>query len=1442
MAIRNVLSVLCALFLSLMPLVPVGQAASGLLQPSDPGEFSRQSNQSAQAKVTTPDSIPGRVPIVLLASRGVAPFHVAPRFSPGLYRPQSATFIINYIPAGTQNALGDTCLSWPAGSQAAFEYATNLWGTLLNSSVPIKIDACWASLGEGVLGHSATDSFYRNFTGAPQANTCYSVAVANAISGADQNGSDPEMHIAYSSSSSFTWYFGTDGNPPMNQYDFVSVVLHEIAHGLNFAGSMRVSSGQGSWGCRDYPNLPVIYDRFTQNGSGQALIDTGLFPNPSAQLAAQLTSNNVYFNGTYANAANGGQRPKLYAPSAWQPGSSYAHLDEIFNGTPNALMTYSLDDGEALHDPGPVTCGIFRDLGWQNPCQATSAPTATSITPNSGTSGGTVHITNLAGSNFQTGAAVRLTRSGQTDISATNVVVVGSSQITCDFNLASAAVGQWNVVVTNPDSQSGTLSNGFTVTFSGKTWNGSVSSDWHTAGNWAPSGVPASADNVVIPNVARDPIISNNNAAVNNLTVSSGAVLDLTNRQLTVEGTLVNNGTLKQTRNVAAGGTTNFMRITNLAGTQAKYYGVDISPSSVSKSAGPVTSSLSGASAPPEETVGTREFTLPATHDQEVVGSAQQPLGLQPTQTNGWVTIASQDFEGSFPSGLWQVGDNDGTTNGEYYWAKKSCRPYAGSNSGWAVGGGANGAALACASTYPINADSWMVYGPFSLADATAADLSFKLWLNTESGYDYVYRLASTNGTNFYGSVDGDSGNSGGWIDRVLDLTAVPTLGNLTGQTQVWVALVFSSDSSITYAEGAYVDNIVLRKLVSTTPAPTVTSITPSTGLNTGVVHITNLAGSNFGTGATVALTKSGQTPITATNVTVVSASQITCDFNLSGAATGQWNVVVTNPDSQSGALPNGFTVNTTTTAPIVTSITPNTGVNTGVVHITNLAGSNFQTGATVKLTRSGQTPITATNVLMNATQIICDFNLTGAAAGQWNVVVTNPDSQSGTLPNGFTVTAPSPAPVVTSITPNTGANTGVVHITNLAGSNFQTGATVKLTRSGQTPITATNVLMNATQIICDFNLTGAAVGQWNVVVTNPNSQSGTLSNGFTVTGATGVNVTVSVSGNQFCAGRTGGVKRCFDITPASALAATVRFYFTEAERNGLALNTLPVFRLAQSSWIEEPGPYARGGAGQAQYVEAQNIHAFTKFALGKGGGRVYLPLIMNQWPPVPNAPTLNPISPNPSQGGNYTVSWVAGTGPAPTSYDLEENGVVILTAYTSTSRAFTGKAIGTYTYRVRGKNGYGTGPWSNSQQVTVQAAPSGPKPGFWQSTTGVEFYVSTDRASVVKFTIYVNIPCTTLKIYRTVPSTITNNRFSFTGSYYASGTFDSASSAHGTVGLNKYYTSACGGGYITGGPWSWTATWKSSAQPSVIANTAEPVTAEPAPFSDGYPQAKMDK
>ncbi len=177
--------------------------------------------------------------------------------------------------------------------------------------------------------------------------------------------------------------------------------------------------------------------------------------------------------------------------------------------------------------------------------------------------------------------------------------------------------------------------------------------------------------------------------------------------------------------------------------------------------------------------------------------------------TSAWTVIAAENFEGAFPKAGWQVADFN-SSGGEYYWAKRACRIYAGTYSGWSVGAGAQGGGLACGANYPNEAFSWLIYGPFSLVGATDAELAFQSWFNTEVSYDRLFWGASLNGNNFYGvSVDGSSGS---WVPQTFDLTDVYTLGNLLGQSQVWIAFVFSSDASVTYPEGAYVDEILLRK------------------------------------------------------------------------------------------------------------------------------------------------------------------------------------------------------------------------------------------------------------------------------------------------------------------------------------------------------------------------------------------------------------------------------------------------------------------------------------------------------------------------------------------------------------------------------------------------------------------------------------------------------
>ena len=279
-----------------------------------------------------------------------------------------ATITVNYLPAGATQ-FGNNCETWNSQAQAAFTFAANIWASLIQSPVPITVNACWTTLGPNILGSAGPASFFpsSSVNNAPIGSTFYPVALANALAGTDLNGSNPEILANFAST--FNWYFGTDRNTPIGTKDFVSVVLHELGHGLGFLGTMDVNTttGQGSWGLGTAPNiLPAIYDRFTVTAAGGTpLLLTSSFPNPSTALAVPLTTPNaVVFTGANANAANGGLPVPVYTPAAWNDGSSYSHLAESFNGTANALMTFSLSNNEAIHNPGPVVLGMFKDMGW----------------------------------------------------------------------------------------------------------------------------------------------------------------------------------------------------------------------------------------------------------------------------------------------------------------------------------------------------------------------------------------------------------------------------------------------------------------------------------------------------------------------------------------------------------------------------------------------------------------------------------------------------------------------------------------------------------------------------------------------------------------------------------------------------------------------------------------------------------------------------------------------------------------------------------------------------------------------------------------------------------------------------------------------------------------------------------------------------------------------
>ena len=170
----------------------------------------------------------------------------------------------------------------------------------------------------------------------------------------------------------------------------MTIVLHELGHGLGFLGSGRANeSGSGGClvggvtpggiGCHGYDledglivraeardSQPLIYDRFVVDGQGRDLLDRTVYPNPSNTIASVLISNSetLFIDSETVVDLNGRPAP-IATPNPYRGGSSYSHWSEgLSSGTSVALMTPTVRPGEAYQDPGSLTCAFFQDMGW----------------------------------------------------------------------------------------------------------------------------------------------------------------------------------------------------------------------------------------------------------------------------------------------------------------------------------------------------------------------------------------------------------------------------------------------------------------------------------------------------------------------------------------------------------------------------------------------------------------------------------------------------------------------------------------------------------------------------------------------------------------------------------------------------------------------------------------------------------------------------------------------------------------------------------------------------------------------------------------------------------------------------------------------------------------------------------------------------------------------
>jgi IPT/TIG domain len=559
------------------------------------------------------------------------------------------------------------------------------------------------------------------------------------------------------------------------------------------------------------------------------------------------------------------------------------------------------------------------------------APTVTSIAPNNGPSTGGTAVT-ITGTGFLTGATVTL---GGTP--ATGVVVATATSITAIT--AAHTVGAVNVVVTNTDGQSFSLTNGYS----------------YTPVNPAPTVTS------VTPN--------------NGLTTGGNAV--------TIAGTGFLAGATVSFGGTPATGVT-VVSATSITATAPAHAAGAVNVA-VTNSDGQSFSLTNGYTYNPGAGGGTIRFVQVVAAVPQT-GSMSVPVTFPVAQTAGNLNVVAVGWDDT-ASSITSVADNRGNVytlavgpiNGtgereSIYYAKN-------------IAGGST--------TITVTFDHAAVFVDLRALEYSGLDTANPLDVTAQAaGAGASANSGSATTTSASELIFGAGKTSGrftaagtGFTSRVITSPdgdiAEDKIVNATGSNNA-VATGTSSNWVMQMATFRAQQGII-------NPAPTVTSVTPNNGPITGGNAVT-IAGTGFLAGATVSFSGTA-----ATGVTVVSATSITA--TAPAHAAGAVNVAVTNTDSQSFSLTNGYTYKTVNPAPTVTSVTPNNGPTTGGNAVT-IAGTGFLAGATVSFSGTAATGVT----VVSATSITA--TAPAHAAGAVNVAVTNSDAQSNSLTNGYTYNA----------------------------------------------------------------------------------------------------------------------------------------------------------------------------------------------------------------------------------------------------------------------------------------------------------------------------------------------------------------------------------------------------------------------------------------------------
>jgi uncharacterized repeat protein (TIGR02543 family) len=462
---------------------------------------------------------------------------------------------------------------------------------------------------------------------------------------------------------------------------------------IGFLGSGSVSNGNATWRLQNNTNSQItgfslsLKAKMYKSNSGTPSVlvyystnSTGTIPSQGATGFTAISSLTIGDVSTFSSTVNTAGVTLTTSPSNNISGltianSNYIYIRFIFSGGSNSDL-FSIDD---------ITITPIL------------AVTSYSVTFDA--NGGSGSMTNQTASVATALSSNLFTRSGYSFV-GWNTAANGSGTSYTDgasYSFASNVTlyAQWQI----------------------PTWTGATSTDWNTASNWSPAAVPTSTDNVIIPSsgITNFPVVSG-------LTIDAGKTVTLnSNTRLTVNGNIVNNGTLT----LQSGAT-----LVQGTGNTASGTGVYNVQQALTGAGGPTPSGrfwymgspLSGATSTAFDAAGDNKLWTYAEATQTYSEITTNGVTMSPIQ--GHVARLGASSTINFTGGVLNSGDytNNSLTN---------------------TGTGSTRGYTLLSNPYPSYLDWTTAY---TTAVATNVNLSSSIWYRSNDGTNMVYDIYNATG------------------------------------------------------------------------------------------------------------------------------------------------------------------------------------------------------------------------------------------------------------------------------------------------------------------------------------------------------------------------------------------------------------------------------------------------------------------------------------------------------------------------------------------------------------------------------------------------------------------------------------------------------------------------------------------------------------------------